>query len=195
MSRDRRQRANQRRSRRTPDGGSAHPGELVRSNLPGALGRSSGEVDEFDAAIVKGAAGVPAPLPDESGGQSQASRRGEPVEDWLDDAQAADDADDDDGGDVAAGGAGSGSGGGGREVARDDPFGSDHPAKRHPRKPLPSRAVAFVRASWAELNRVQWPDRPQVFQATAVVLGFVAIAGVYLGVADWVAEHVIKVIL
>ena len=33
--------------------------------------------------------------------------------------------------------------------------------------------MAFLRASWAELQRVQWPDRRQVGQATAVVLGFV----------------------
>ena len=41
-----------------------------------------------------------------------------------------------------------------------------------------NRVVGFLLpASWAELQRVQWPDRRQVTQATAVVLGFVAIAG------------------
>ncbi len=47
-----------------------------------------------------------------------------------------------------------------------------------------NRVLSFLRASWAELQRVQWPDRRQVTQATAVVLGFVAIAGAYLGLAD-----------
>ncbi len=42
---------------------------------------------------------------------------------------------------------------------------------------------------------MQWPDRRQVFQATAVVLGFVIVAGVYLGLADLVAQHVIDFIL
>ncbi len=55
--------------------------------------------------------------------------------------------------------------------------------------------VGFLRASWAELQRVQWPDRRQVFQATAVVMGFVAIAGVYLGVADTVAKEIVEFIL
>ena len=45
----------------------------------------------------------------------------------------------------------------------------------HRARPLRNgnRAIGFLRASWAELQRVQWPDRRQVFQATAVVLGFV----------------------
>ncbi len=67
-------------------------------------------------------------------------------------------------------------------------------AREH-RRSLPARAVAFLRASWAELQRVQWPDRPQVSQATTVVLGFVAVAGVYLGAADWVAQKIINFIL
>ena len=37
-----------------------------------------------------------------------------------------------------------------------------------------TRFIDFLRASWAELQRVQWPDRRQVAQATAVVLGFVS---------------------
>jgi preprotein translocase SecE subunit len=59
----------------------------------------------------------------------------------------------------------------------------------------PNRAIAFLRASWAELQRVQWPDRRQVTQATAVVLGFVVIAGVYLGLADLVAKEIVEFIL
>lgn len=57
------------------------------------------------------------------------------------------------------------------------------------------RLFAFFRASWAELQRVQWPDRRQVAQATAVVLGFVVIAGAYLGLADAVAQEFIDFIL
>ena len=51
------------------------------------------------------------------------------------------------------------------------------------------------RASWAELQRVQWPDRRQVTQATAVVLGFVTVAGLYLGGADVVAKEIVEFIL
>ena len=42
---------------------------------------------------------------------------------------------------------------------------------------------------------MQWPDRRQTSQATAVVLGFVVIAGVYLGVADWVAQKLVNLIV
>ena len=53
----------------------------------------------------------------------------------------------------------------------------------------------FLKACWAELQRVQWPDRRQVAQATAVVLGFVVIAGTYLGVADRLAQEIVDFIL
>ncbi len=62
-------------------------------------------------------------------------------------------------------------------------------------RPKGNRVLNFLRASWAELQRVQWPDRRQVAQATAVVLGFVAIAGAYLGVADWAAQKVVDFII
>jgi preprotein translocase subunit SecE len=57
------------------------------------------------------------------------------------------------------------------------------------------RVAEFLRASWAELQRVQWPDRRQVTQATAVVLGFVAIAGAYLGIADTIAQKIVNFII
>jgi preprotein translocase SecE subunit len=55
--------------------------------------------------------------------------------------------------------------------------------------------VGFLRASWAELQRVQWPDRQQVAQATAVVLGFVIVAGAFLALADLVASKIVNAIL
>ena len=64
-----------------------------------------------------------------------------------------------------------------------------------PAKPKGFRAITFFRACWAELQRVQWPDRRQVGQATAVVLGFVVIAGAFLGLADVVAQRLVNLIL
>jgi len=55
--------------------------------------------------------------------------------------------------------------------------------------------TGFLRACWAELQRVQWPDRRQVGQATAVVLGFVIIAGAFLGAADFLAQKIVDFIL
>ena len=64
------------------------------------------------------------------------------------------------------------------------------------RAPSPgARLVEFLRGSWRELQRVQWPDRRQVMQATGVVIGFVIVAGVFLGLADLVATKVVKLIL
>ena len=58
-----------------------------------------------------------------------------------------------------------------------------------------NRFINFVRACVVELGRVQWPDRRQVTQATGVVLGFVVIAGAYLGLLDAVWSRVINAIL
>jgi len=58
-----------------------------------------------------------------------------------------------------------------------------------------NRVVNFLRACWAELQRVQWPDRRQVIQATAVTLGFVAIAGGYLGLMDALFSRLVNAIL
>jgi preprotein translocase SecE subunit len=62
-------------------------------------------------------------------------------------------------------------------------------------RPSGNRIIGFLRASWAELQRVQWPDRQQVAQATGVVLGFVVITGIFLGVADYLAGKLINFII
>jgi preprotein translocase SecE subunit len=46
-----------------------------------------------------------------------------------------------------------------------------------------------------ELRRVQWPDRRQVGQGTAVTLGFVVLAGGYLGLMDAIWKPVMEAIL
>jgi preprotein translocase SecE subunit len=58
-----------------------------------------------------------------------------------------------------------------------------------------NRLINFLQGSWRELQRVQWPDRRQVMQATGVVIGFVIIAGAYLGVADEVASRIVDFVL
>ena len=57
-----------------------------------------------------------------------------------------------------------------------------------------NRFINFLQGSWRELQRVQWPDRQQVFQATGVVIGFVIVAGVFLGLADLLAGHLVNFI-
>src|SRR4051812_16000486 len=58
-----------------------------------------------------------------------------------------------------------------------------------------SRVVQFLMASWAELQRVQWPNRQALTTLTGVVLGFVLIAGGYLGLLDAIVSKIITAIL
>jgi preprotein translocase subunit SecE len=168
---------------RATDAGPASPeshGTIERADLPGALDHAAAEVDEFDAALVRGAGGVPVTSDEPGPGLSEAEAEAEAESE-------AEDALQEPAGPAGPGGGGGrgGAGGGGGEVGR--PSGA----------PLRggNRAIGFLRASWAELQRVQWPDRRQVTQATAVVLGFVAIAGLYLGAADYVAKEIVEFIL
>jgi preprotein translocase subunit SecE len=57
------------------------------------------------------------------------------------------------------------------------------------------RLVAFLIAVWAELGRVQWPDRRQLMQLTGVVLFFVLVVGGYLGGLDAIFSKLISLIL
>ncbi|MFN8217038.1 MAG: preprotein translocase subunit SecE [Solirubrobacterales bacterium] len=55
--------------------------------------------------------------------------------------------------------------------------------------------IGFLISCWAELKKVQWPDRETLIQATAVTILFVAVAAAYLGLLDYVFNELIKLIL
>jgi preprotein translocase subunit SecE len=57
------------------------------------------------------------------------------------------------------------------------------------------RVIQFLVAVWAELQRVQWPNRQALVTLTGVVLGFVLIMGGYLGLLDALFSEVIKKII
>ncbi len=179
MARDR-QRAKQRKARRAQNPGPA-PSKLNRADLPGELEHASGEVEEFEAALVAGAEGEPADAVEEEHVELEPEEL-EPEE--LDD-EAFDELEDE----VD------------HATLEEEAVEAAPPARRQaadpgaPTRRGPGRFVGFLRASWAELQRVQWPDRRQVAQATGVVIGFVIIAGLYLGVADWVAKQVVNAII
>jgi preprotein translocase SecE subunit len=65
-------------------------------------------------------------------------------------------------------------------------------AEAHKDRP---RVIQFLIAVWAELQRVQWPNRQALVTLTGVVLGFVLIAGGYLGLLDAVFNKLIQAIL
>ncbi len=175
MARDR-QRA-KRRQRRAAQKPGAAPGSakpLHRDNVPGELDHASGQVDQFEAALVAGGEGVASDEPVAVGPEPEAEAEAEADE--LSEAaehEPEPDEDEDEAEGVAAPAAA-----------------APAPAKRSG-----NAVVNFLRASWAELQRVQWPDRRQVGQATAVVLGFVVIAGAFLGLADAIAQEVVNIIL
>jgi preprotein translocase SecE subunit len=73
--------------------------------------------------------------------------------------------------------------------AREEAAHAGRPRKRR------GRALTFIGHSIDELRRVQWPDRRQVSQGTAVTLGFVVLAGGYLGLLDALWKPLIEAIL
>jgi preprotein translocase subunit SecE len=95
---------------------------------------------------------------------------------------------------------GDGDGRGGRGGRRGGGRGGDggaRPAKKEPRREprQRGRVINFLIQVWAELRRVQWPDRTQVTQATAVVIVFCILAGLYLALFDWIFSRLVKAIL
>jgi preprotein translocase subunit SecE len=57
------------------------------------------------------------------------------------------------------------------------------------------KVLAFLANVVAELQRVQWPDRAALTSLTGIVLGFVLIAGGYLGLLDAIFAKLIQAIL
>jgi preprotein translocase SecE subunit len=57
------------------------------------------------------------------------------------------------------------------------------------------RVIGFFISCWAELKRVQWPDRETLIQASAVTVIFIAVAAAYLGALDalfnWLVQRLI----
>ncbi|MDQ6817685.1 MAG: preprotein translocase subunit SecE [Actinomycetota bacterium] len=124
-------------------------------------------------------------------GRPEPSEEPEADDEFDEQALEADALDDGSGGDSGDAGDFNGgrSGGGGGELAVPAPGIPE--ARRRPG----SRLINFLHGSWNELQRVQWPDRRQVLQATGVVIGFVIVAGVFLGVADALAAQLVKYII
>jgi preprotein translocase subunit SecE len=67
-----------------------------------------------------------------------------------------------------------------------------------PRRPEPAPAAprgSFVRESWGELKKVEWPNRQQVVTGSVVVIILCAIVGAYLWVADLAFQNVVEKVL
>jgi preprotein translocase subunit SecE len=53
----------------------------------------------------------------------------------------------------------------------------------------------FVRESWGELKKVEWPGQQQLIQGTVVVLVACVIVGLYLFVADEIFRRFVQHVL
>jgi preprotein translocase subunit SecE len=193
MARDR-QRAKQRRRRQ--EGGSAAARSASRTRKARDVGLGDASVD--DAGLAEGTPapdagltdGTPAPDPLKHASadvdQAKLAEEGavppevgdadneyEGAYDDFDDADRAPDEAEDDAAVVSA-----------------DPDAHERPSRKQR-----GRVLTFLRHCADELRRVQWPNRRQVGQATAVVLGFVVIAGGYLGLLDALWKPIIDAIL
>ena len=89
-----------------------------------------------------------------------------------------------------------------RPTPRSRPTTEEEPPKQ-PSEPSPERSdevrsgmpgIRFLRESWAELNKVEWPNQQQLISGTAVVIIACLITGAYLYLNDqvwqWVVQHV-----
>ncbi|MBV9806275.1 MAG: preprotein translocase subunit SecE, partial [Solirubrobacterales bacterium] len=176
-----RKRANQRRTRRPSQADGSPQGE--RSSVPGVLPGVPTVTHEPASGLEPEENGVPDPLehatPDVELADAQLAF-GRPAE-----PEPGDEADEEEF-ELEAEEAFEERGGGRRGGGKDG--GPAHPA--HPgdelaapgpgraveaREGLLTRLVGFLQGSWRELQRVQWPDRRQVMQATGVVIGFVIV--------------------
>jgi preprotein translocase subunit SecE len=196
-----RKRAKDRRTRRPSQPGSSQQGvPSDRSRVPGVLPPVPTVTDEFSPGEENG---VPDPLehatPDVELADAQLAI-GRPAEPEPDDEADEEEfeLEVEESLEEAGGGAGGGGrrgrggyadGGGSGEVAAPAPAHVEHKAG------IFARLIGFLQGSWRELQRVQWPDRRQVVQATGVVIGFVIIAAAFLGLADLLAGKLVTFIL
>jgi preprotein translocase SecE subunit len=71
--------------------------------------------------------------------------------------------------------------------------------RRAPKEAAPERrrgrVLAFLISCWAELKKVQWPDRETLVQASGVTILFIAIAAAYLGALDSVFNFLVQHLL
>jgi preprotein translocase SecE subunit len=204
MARDRqrsKQRQAERRARRLQQQGS--DGQQARADIPGVtpapvepvqepgppgvdadyleagappeeLGRSDFTLDHDEAIVDRDE--HEAALDDEEAAELAEEQALEEIEDWeIDDPDAA----------VADRGPGEAG------YAVRGRRGRDAP-EAHKHRP---RVIQFLIAVWAELQRVQWPNRQALVTLTGVVLGFVLIAGGYLGLLDAIFSKLIQAIL
>jgi preprotein translocase subunit SecE len=72
------------------------------------------------------------------------------------------------------------------------PVTADGPVEAHAEPHVRRRRGTFIRESYAELRKVEWPNRSQVLQGTVVVIIACAIVGAYLWGIDQVLRRLVQ---
>jgi preprotein translocase subunit SecE len=75
------------------------------------------------------------------------------------------------------------------------PVGAGGGASAGPVEHEPRRRGGFLRESWGELQKVDWPNRAQVIQGTVVVIIAVIIVGAYLWGVDQLVRPFVRNVL
>ena len=75
--------------------------------------------------------------------------------------------------------------------------GGSEPSRGRPaqEREAPHGPINFIRESWGELQKVEWPDRNAVISGTAVVIIACAIVGTYLWLNDQLWQYVVQHLL
>lgn len=58
-----------------------------------------------------------------------------------------------------------------------------------------ARIREYVLSVRAEVGRVSWPSRKEVLGFTLLVILMTVVLGVYLGLADWVLQQIVRLLL
>jgi preprotein translocase SecE subunit len=82
-----------------------------------------------------------------------------------------------------------------RKQARDREIQKVQKTQDQPQKKRRGGVFGFIASCWAELKKVQWPDRDTLVQASAVTIIFVAVMAAYLGALDAMFNWLIKQII
>jgi len=82
-----------------------------------------------------------------------------------------------------------------RARARQQQRPASQPIRQQTGRREPAPRGRFVRESWGELKKVEWPGRSQVTQATIVVIIACAIVGAFLFAADRAFEPLVELLI
>ena len=74
-----------------------------------------------------------------------------------------------------------------KAASRKPKAGSKRPTRKKGRRRQENAIVRYFRATWAELKKVQWPNRREATNLTLIVLVTTAAMSAFLGIVDYLS--------